>query len=286
MKRKLRYMYLLPLVILLSGCTKNVSLDVPQAPLQIVLEGHIEPNQHPYLYISHNFPFFGSTTISTILQQDVVHGAKVAVSDGYTTDTLKEVIPSIGYYQSFNIVGKVGRTYNLTVVADGQTLTASTTMLPPVPLDSAWFLAQPGLDTLGYMWATFQDPPQPGNCYRWLAERIGLDTTFIAPDESAFNDALINGQKFTFYYERGIFPGSNAPDDTDGERHYFKKGEKVIVKFCSIETFAYNFYNEYYFQEGNNGNPFGSPAPLPTNISGGLGIWCAYGSFLDTVICK
>jgi len=287
MKKALKYFILLPLMgFLLAGCQKDVTLNVPNPPPEIVLEGHIEPNQSPYLYVSHNFAFFGSTTIHTILSQDVVHGAKVAVTDGITTDTLREIIPSIGYYQAFHIIGVVGRTYKLTVVAEGQTLTASTTMLQPVPLDSVWFQVQPGFDTLGYMWATFHDPPQPGNNYRWLAERLGKDTTFVPPRESVFNDAIINGQKFTFYYERGIFPGSNANDDTDAERHYFKKGEKVVVKFCTIDNLAYNFYNEYYFQQGNNDNPFGSPAPVQGNITGGLGIWCAYASVLDTVICK
>jgi len=276
---------LLP-VVFFASCQKNVDLNLPNPQPEIVVEGHIERNNNPFVYLSHNFAFFGTTTIDSILKNDVVHGALVTVTDGITTDTLKEVIPSIGYYQSFNIKGVVGRTYNLTVVVNGQTLTSSTTILPPVPLDSAWFQVQPGMDSLGYMWASFHEPTQPGNCYRWLAKRIGKDTTFVPPRESAFNDAVINGQTFVFYYERGIFPGSKALDDTDIERHYFKKGDRVVIKFCAIDNMAYNFYNEYYFQQGNNANPFGSPAPIYGNITGGLGIWCGYGSYLDTVICK
>jgi hypothetical protein len=270
----------------LVSCTKNVNLDLPNPPQLLVVEGHIEPNQQAYLYLSHNFAFFGSTTIASILSQDVVHGAKITVSDGTTTDTMREILPSIGYYQSITLKGQIGKTYSLKVVAMGQTLTSSTTILQPIKLDSAWFQVQPGLDTLGYMWAILNDPPQPGNCYRWLAERIGKDTTFIPPEYSVFNDQFINGQKFEFYYDRGIFPGSKAMDDTDNERHYFKTGEKVVIKFCAIDNTAYQFYNLYYFQLSNNGNPFGSPAPLPGNINGGLGIWCAYGSYLDTVLCK
>lgn len=72
----------------------------------------------------------------------------------------------------------------------------------------------------------------------------------------------------------------------DAERHYFKTGETVVIEFCTIDNIAYQFYNQYYFQQGNEGNPFGSPAPLNGNINGGLGIWCAYGTYLDTVICK
>ncbi|HXB13182.1 MAG TPA: DUF4249 domain-containing protein [Bacteroidia bacterium] len=271
---------------LFSRCSKDVTLDVPAPTPQIVVEGHIEPNTTAYVYLSHNFAFFGNTTISSILANDVVHGAKMTVTDGQTTDSLVEVAPSIGYYTNFILRGQVGKTYTLKVVVNGQTLTSTTTILQPVKLDSCWFQVKPGLDSLGYMWAVFHDPPQPGNCYRWLAKRLGKDTTFVPPDESVFNDEVINGLSFTFYYDRGIFPGSTAPDDMNAERHYFKLGEKVVVKFCAIDNTAYQFYYAYYYQLGNNGNPFGSPTPVIGNINGGLGIWCGYGSFLDTVTCK
>jgi hypothetical protein len=280
-----RIKYLL-FILLLTGCTKDVTVNVPAPAYQVVVEGHVQPDQLAWVYLSHNFAFYGTTTVNSILQQDVIHGAQIAISDGFTTDSMKEYNPILGLYKSLHMTGVTGRTYKLTVVTNGQTLTASTTILPAVPLDSLWFQVQPGMDTLGYMWAVFQDPPQPGNCYRWIAERIGLDTVFIAPDESTFNDDVINGQKFEFYYDRGVLPGSKAEDDMNAERHYFKRGEKVVVEFCTIDNTAYQFYNQYYFQLGNNGNPFGSPAPLQGNINGGLGIWCAYGTFLDTVICK
>lgn len=286
MKSHLKYSLFMVVVLLFTACTKDINLNMPQPPQQIVVEGHIEPGENAYLYLSHNFAFFGTTTINGILQADVVHGAKIAISDGYTTDSMKEVIPMLGYYMSTSMKGVTARTYTLNVTANGQTVTSSTTILPAVPLDSVWFKVDPGMDSLGYLWANLHDPPQPGNCYRWLAMRIGKDTTYIPPRESVFNDVLINGQTFQFFYERGIFPGSKAQDDTDIERHYFKKGDKVVVKFCSIDNASYQFYNEYYFQLGNSGNPFGSPAPLQGNINGGLGIWCAYGTYLDTVICK
>jgi len=286
MSRVLKYISYSGLIFLLSGCTKNVTVDTPQPPSQIVVEGHVQPNLPAYLYLSHNFAFYGTTTINNVLQQDIVHGALITVNDGFTTDSMKEVIPAVGLYVTEHMTGVTGRTYKLTIVAEGQTLTSSTTILTAVPLDSAWFQVQPGMDTLGFMWAIFQDPPQPGNCYRWLAERLGKDTVFVAPDESVFNDGVINGQKFELYFDRGVQAGSKSLDDMDAERHYFKTGETVVIEFCTIDNIAYQFYNQYYFQQGNEGNPFGSPAPLNGNINGGLGIWCAYGTYLDTVICK
>src|SRR5579859_505754 len=125
MKTIVKYFFLTAMTTILASCSKDVTVNIPPAPQQIVVEGHVEPGQYAYLYLSHNFAFFGTTTINTILQQDVVHGAKIAITDGITTDTMREVIPQLGYYQSLNMTGVTGRTYSLTVVSNGQTLTAS-----------------------------------------------------------------------------------------------------------------------------------------------------------------
>lgn len=286
MKNKIAYSIAFSFALFMGGCEKDVTLNLPQPPSQICVEGHVEPGQLAWVYLSHNFAFFGTTSISSIIANEVIDGATITVNDGYTTDTMQAVIPALGYYETKSMKGITGRTYNLTVKVNGQTLTATTTILPAIQLDSTWFKIQPGMDTLGYLWATLQDPPQAGNCYRWMVKRLGQDTTFVPPFESAFNDAYINGQKFEFYYSRGKFPGSKAKDDTDAEAGYFKTGETCVIQFSTISYAAYQFYNEYYYQLNNVGNPFGSPAPVQGNINGGLGIWCGYGTFYDTVYCK
>jgi len=274
------------LASLFMGCQKNINFNLPQPPSQICVDGYVQPGYPAYLFLTHNFAFFGTFTANGVLANDIVNGAVITVNDGVTTDTMIEAIPSLGLYGTPHMTGVTGRTYNLTVKAEGQTLTATTSILPAIPLDSAWFQVQPGLDSLGYLWAILHDPPTPGNCYRWLVERIGLDTSFIPPYESVFNDAYINGQSFEFYYSRGSYPGSKAKDDTDAEAGYFKKGETCVIMFCTITYPSYQFFNQYYNQLNNVGNPFGSPAPVQGNINGGLGIWCGYGTFYDTVHCR
>jgi hypothetical protein len=284
-KRNVR-LFVVLLFTLITGCEKDVNLNLPQPTPQICVDGYVQPGYPAYLFLSHNFAFFGTTSANTVLTTDIIHGAHIAVNDGFTTDSMIEVIPSLGLYATPHMTGVTGRTYNLTVKAQGQTLTASTSILPAISLDSAWFKVQPGLDSLGYLWAILHDPPAPGNCYRWLVERVGIDTTFIPPYESAFDDSFINGQSFEFFYGRGSLPGSKAKDDTDAEAGYFKKGETCVIEFCTISNTSYQFFNEYYYQLNNVGNPFGSPAPVTGNITGGLGIWCGYGTSYDTVHCK
>jgi hypothetical protein len=289
MRGPIKY-FIFSFILLLASCSKNVTLNVPPASTQIVVEGHIEPNSTAYLYLSHNFNFYGTISILSIISNDVIHGAQVTVSDGITTDTMYETNPSLGFYQNKNLKGVPGKVYYLKVVALGQTLTASTTLLPPIKLDSVWFKPQQNLDSLGYLWAQLSDPITPGsnNNYRWFAKRLGKDrdTTFVPPDQSVFNDLTFRGQKFQFFYGRGSVPGSKAADDTNSEAGYFVRHDTVVVKFCTLDNLAYNFYSSYYYQVDNSFNPFGSPAPIKGNVTGALGIWCGYGSYLDTVVCK
>ena len=278
---------LTPLFLLLSGCEKEISIDdLPQPTMKICVEGHVEPGQNPFVYLSINAPYFAPTDLNN-LSQYTVHGAFVTVNDGFTTDTLIEVVPSFGYYyKANNMTGVAGRTYNLTIVSNGKTYTATTTIPQPVPLDSVWFKVEGTLDSLGYVWAHLSEPAGLGNAYRWSAMRETKDQDFISPLGSAFDDKFIDGKSFDFAYNRGEVPNSNAEDDNNGEAGYFKKGDTVYVKFSSIDHDAFEFYRSFETEIGSNGNPFASPSTVKTNIfpkGEALGIFCGYGAFIDTL---
>ncbi len=159
-------------------------------------------------------------------------------------------------------------------------------MHPAVPLDSVWFKIQEGKDSLGYVWAHLRDPDTLGNCYRWFAKRLGKDKSFIAPSGSVFEDKFINGKEFDFAYNRGSVPNSNAEDDNNEEAGFFKAGDTIEVKFCTITYESYQFWRQAENQSGSAGSPFGSPAVFPTNIKGGIGIFEAFNPTFYTVIAK
>src|SRR5215469_16628423 len=112
---QVKYITLLLLASFLAGCQKNVTLNVPQPPSQICVEGHVEPGQLAWVYLSHNFAFFDSVSVASVISNDIVKNAVVTVNDGYTTDTMQLVTPLIGYYETKKMKGITGRTYNLTV---------------------------------------------------------------------------------------------------------------------------------------------------------------------------
>ena len=288
-----KIIYLLPLFAMLAGCTKDITVDLPEANPKLVIEGGIEPGGIPWVIISKSVGYFDPVD-STTLANNIVTNATVIVSDGTTTDTLvltfdpNYIIPLV--YKGSNVIGQVGRTYTLSVTTpDGKSATSTTTIPTPLPLDSLWFLVEPepsNQDSLGFVWAHMSDPAGLGNGYRWFAKRLHKDDVFVPPFGSAFDDKFIDGKSFDFAYTRGSLPGSSAPDDNNAERNYFKLGDTIVVKFCSIGQKEVDFFRTYEIEVSNNGNPFAAPGVIKSNIVNGLGVWCGYGAALDTLVAQ
>jgi hypothetical protein len=284
-------------IISLCSCEKNVTVDIPQAESKLVVEGYVENGKFPYVILSKTLPFFGSVNTENVTQ-NTVQNAVITISNGITTVTLTQ-LPGYGIYYttSPDMIGVAGKSYSLKVVSDGTILTAITSIPPAVPLDSAWFKIDGNRDSLGFIWAHLHDPDTLGNNYRWFAQRInhytyGLetgqmkDTTFVTPRGSVFEDKFFNAKSFDFGYNRGSLPNSDKEDDNNDERNFFKRGDTIVIKFASIDRAHFEFWRTEETQAGSNGNPFGSPAFVTSNINGGLGIWGGYNSTYDTVIAR
>jgi hypothetical protein len=272
------------IVTLFYACEKNITVDLPASKPEVVLEGYVEPGFAPYVYLAYSTGYFDPVD-SAALAKNLIKNALVIISDGFTTDTMYELIPGYGYfYAATQMTGTIGRTYTLTVTTQkGEKLSAKTILHPPVPLDSIYYKTIENNDTLGFVWGRLTDPDTVGNYYRWLAKRITKDDTYYAPFGSAFEDKFINGTSLDFSFNRGVPPNSDS-DEEDSD--LYKKGDTVIVKFCAIDKTSYSFWREAETQSGNNGNPFGSVSPINSGVTGGLGIFCAYSPSYDTLICK
>ncbi len=276
------------IVVSISSCEKDISVDLPQPENQYVVEGYIEPGQIPYVLISKSAAYFAAYDSASLLKS-MVKDAVVTINNGDTTYTLTSpLVDGYFYFEpTFNLVGEVGKTYTLRIITpDGTELTSTTTIPTPIALDSTWFKIQEGFDSLGYVWARMTDPDTLGNCYRWFAKRLSKDEQYIAPLGSTFEDKFINGKSFDFAYNRGEVPNSTAEDDENEEEGFFKDGDTVVVKFCAVTKESYDFWRLSETQASNNGNPFGSITPIKGNINGGIGIWEAITPSYDTVICK
>ncbi len=303
---------------LLFSCQKDIEVKLPDAQAKICVDGKIEPGLPPFVILTHNMPYFGAADLNA-LQNMFVHDAVVKISNGATTVTLTEycsqslpdsIMPivaaftgvdaaslkSLNYclYTTFNsaVWGVIGATYKLSIDVSGKSLTSTTKILDPIPLDSIWYkyikVNRYG-DSLGFVYAHLTDPAAEGNAYRWFAMRRGKDQSFIAPSGSVFDDKFINGKSFDFAYNRGSVPNSKAWDDNSSEAGYFKIGDTVIVKYCTIDHAAFDFFRHVDVAVYSQKNPFAAPTSVPSNVypkEDALGIWCGYGTFMDTVVFK
>lgn len=306
------------LIGLISGCTKEVKLDIPGYEENIVIDGRIETGFPPIVLISKSQPIYSETSLQSIIN-GFQSGAIVTVSDGTNTVVLDEVctdnlppgseplaaqlfgIPEselanyhLCAYTSFNtaIWGQVGKTYSLKVELNGETYTSSTAILQPTALDSTYWKQDSDAETgWGFSWARLSDNANQYDAYMWEVKRInhidGLarDPNFKATFNPVFDDEFINGQTFDFYYENPLNWDDESIDKKNRGR--FQVGDSVVIKFSKLDPAVYNFMEKKYIQLGTNGNPFASPTSIPSNISGGaLGVWAGFSTWYDTLYCQ
>ncbi len=270
------------------SCEKNISVDIPESEEKVVIEGSIDLNDYPIVFLTKNLPYFGVID-SSMIYNLIIQDATVIVSDGNVYDTLMKTF-DINYfpplfYKGSIIKGEVGKTYYLTVKVLGKTFTSVTTIPQPIPLDSTWFKVEPHQDSLGYLWAKFTDPPGTGNYYRLFTKRLTKDKIFVPIFGSIYDDKFFNGQQFQFSMMRGS--SSINSTTVDPEFGFYKIGDTVIVKACSVDKATYDFWRTAEGEMYSSGNPFMTPSQIITNIEGGgLGVWSGYGVYTDTVICK
>jgi hypothetical protein len=272
--------------LLFFSCRKDIKVQLPDYTQKLVVEASIETNQPAIVLLSYSVPFFGNFDF-THPEKAFVKGAFITVSDGTITDTIKEIAPNIGYfYFGSKVKGQVGKSYHLTISVGGKNYSCDTYLNPQVKLDSIYFKGEK--DTLGFISAHMHEPAGLGNAYRWFAKRLHKDSAYAAPSNSVFDDKFVDGKDFSFSYERGVQPNQTQSNDKDPEAGYYRVGDTVVVKFCTIGRKEYLFWDSYYKNAASNGNPFSSPSNIQSFINGdaALGGFFGYSTSFDTLVIK
>lgn len=312
MKKILKYNLLFISILLfsLTGCEKEITIDIPESDPELVVEGFIEPGMPPIVFLSKSIGYFAATDIST-LQSMMVKDAEVKINlageeyplDQICINTLPDsILPYVSsltgvsveqlklfdycFYTSINtmIWGKVNETYTLSVNYNEKNYKSTTRIPQPVALDSIWYKKKKSDGSLGILWAKLSDP-LGYNAYRIYTKRLGRDDNYIPIWGSVFEDRFFDGKSFDFYFYRGIRANSDDPSDNDSERAYYKEGDTIVLKFCSIDAGVFRFIRDMETEVSNNGNPFAAPTSVKSNISGGaLGYWGGYGPVYDTIV--
>ncbi len=88
MKRILNILFAASFMVLIA-CETVVTYDLPINDPKIVVEGFIENDLAPVVFLSRSFPFFGEVNVNN-LDELLIPGAKIQVSEGNNTIMLKE----------------------------------------------------------------------------------------------------------------------------------------------------------------------------------------------------
>jgi hypothetical protein len=188
-----------------------------------------------------------------------------------------------------NMIGQVGKNYELTIQHDGKTYSGSTELLQPVALDNVYWKPDEDNPLFGSCWARLSDPAGVYNAYRWERKIINIqsngqpkDVIYRQSNIPYFDDEFFDGLTFEFE-TRYPKKDSTYPD---AYQRYYKLGDTVVIKFSRVDRDVYTFFDKKDAQLESVGNPFSTPVNAPSNISGGaLGIWAGISPWYDTLIC-
>src|SRR5690606_30809901 len=156
----IKYSYIVTVLFFITGCEKTIELDLNKTEARVVIEGMVTNYAgYQYVKVSRTAGFYtdGATpriTDATVqLEADLGNTFPYIHNPGAHAD-------SIGYYlPETPFIGEVGRTYTVTVVADGETYTASDKINRLVPIDKVEYAIDEEEQ---------EDPEDPGRFYELL----------------------------------------------------------------------------------------------------------------------
>jgi hypothetical protein len=271
----------------LVSCEKDIDIDLKETEPRLVVDANIENGAAPFVSLNRSLDYFGKIS-PQILLSSFVRNAEVSITEANRIYRLREDSVAAGpgaflyFFTSDSLRGKINARYQLTVVAEGRTYTASTT-IPQITrqIDSIWWEKAPLVDdsTRVRMMIKATDKPGFGDYIRYFTKTNSQP--FFPGFNSVFDDQFIDGKTYTVQVDRGL----NKNADNSDEDVYFTRGDTATLKLCNIDRATYDFWRTFEFNFQSIGNPFSSPTKTLGNISNGaLGYFGGYAAQYRTLI--
>lgn len=261
---------------------------VPNEP-EIVLEGWIDEGGHPIVMLHKSINFTEDfNTMEDLIEEKIIYLGKVTVSDGETSVVLTGRVDTAYLppysYSSVRIMGESGRTYRVEAEFEGKKVSAVTTIPPKALFDSISVESmpdKPGFFRLtGYLTDMKEQSDYFVVFYRYKGEkqyRNGLHG--VASDLAADTSGVL---RIPIYKNMA---GTSLVDKDSLSTRFFRLGDTLEIKLAAIDGVSYRFWESFASLTITSTIPF-----LPvneniyTNVSGGRGYWCGYGSSTYTIV--
>ena len=260
----------------------DASFPVPSTPL--VVDGWIDAGGAPVVLLSKSISPTESMQDSSALMAKVVSYARVFVSDGSRRVELdgrrddRYFPPYV--YTTDEMLGEAGKTYRLEVDYPGIKAWAETSVPAPAAIDSFVVRVSERTDSLFTLSACFTDDPSTRDYYKFFTMTSDQGQAWNSSFLGLVDDSVIPFQELEVPVARGwgLLEKYRQP--------LFRKGERLRVKFCTIDKVSYDYWKSYDDIAALARNAFFPVSEnTASNLHGALGSWCGYGAvFYDITI--
>jgi hypothetical protein len=282
--QKLSSIFILMLVV--AACEREININ-PSTGFtgDIFIEGILYPGEFPRVFISRSPGFFEPDATP---QELFGRGAVVTI----TGSMGQEILAADSTFDKFrcrwvpfyagNTPAIYGEAYDLTVIYQGKSYSASTTINQPKPIiDTVEYVGE-FFDIYGGhdgVIITFTDSPGSGDFYRYQMNRmIDRNTHHVDVLEVIVNDCVAEGELFRVTdLGRSVFNDENV----DGLKlqlfievaFEYVKGDSAWVFLQSLDKNAATFYRELDEQLLARYNPFVEPVFIKSKIGDAIGVF-------------
>ena len=253
-----------------AACTKTIVDE------HMVVEGWIEEGGYPEVYVTSSMMAEKGEWAWESLMEHVLVTAAVSVSDGEKTEFLTGRIDKNRFppyvFTTTKMKGEAGKTYTLHVKY-GKTEAEATTTVPEKQELTSWELKE---EMDGASIVCSFDAKQ-GCYYKFYSNRMGKDLMYL----TSFL-AMVDGSASTGPVDMPI----NRGYDLLSEKYKlsFDPGDKVSLRFCTMDKDSFDFWNRFEEQILFSKNPLVTVnIPVQGNVDGAYGYWIGYGASYYTV---
>lgn len=256
-------------LMMLTACEHEIDFDYSVSEPIIVFEGRIS-NEGVYVRISETRPMADSTKHHSVSDAQVW----IASDDGSEEELYYDQHEQC-FLSSQGLVGKTGQTYTMRATVNGQHFDASSTMMPPTPVDSVFFRWVDVMHERIYFVCIKGRDPFPDDRNYYLHRLWRGDELYRWNPRSGRSS--VNG-----IYEYDIVCNSekdieNGVDDEG--KIPLRDGDVINAEVMSIGRNEWEYFHSLLYGETTMNNPL-------TNIRGGAqGIFmAAYITRPDTLV--
>ncbi len=264
-------------LIAIAGC-EDTGPNFMSENMPLVVEGWIEEGEAPVVMVTRALNL---NDTSQSLEDVIQKWCRVSIFDGDTRYLLsgkidKSYTPPFVFTTS-GLKGEIGHTYRLFIETETETI-ESTGHILTAPLIEKVIAEKAEGDSL-YQLRVFLKDIDPQGYYKLFSKSQREDSRFYGSFLGTFSGTQYDSEE-GWVVTRGIHTSYNQEDFS----HFYKTGDIVYIKVCSIEKGVYDFWKVYESNVSLSNNLFFTfTENCPSTLSGALGYWGTYGTSTSAI---